>query len=130
MELARRYLNITFLAIHPGCVATNLLIPFLEAHRYLTMMAAPVWNLPATPASADAWNQTWAAITPVAGKALTKAERSREHNVAEVINGAYCTSVAKEGGQTRSAKDPELATKLYEWTEEQLRQKGYIVTVD
>jgi hypothetical protein len=43
----------------------------------------------------------------------------------EVVSGAYYRPVAKEGGQTKWARDPELAGKLWEWTEEQLKERGY-----
>ena len=125
VELARRYPAITSVTIHPGGVATNLLTPFLEAHPYLTMMAIPFWKLLATPASRGAWNQTWAATTPVMGKEWTKLDTEGGKTAIEIKNGAYYRPVAKEGGQTGLAKDTELARQLYEWTEEQLLAKGY-----
>ena len=125
LELARRHPAITSVAIHPGGVATNLLTPFLEAHPYLTMMARPFWTLLATPASRGAWNQTWAATAPVLGKEWTKLDTKGGKRLLELRNGAYYTPFAKEGGQTALAKDAGLARRLHEWTEEQLRAKGY-----
>jgi NAD(P)-dependent dehydrogenase (short-subunit alcohol dehydrogenase family) len=123
-ELARRYPNITSVAIHPGGVATNLITPFIKEHPYLTMIAIPFWNVFATGASQGAWNQTWASTAPVTGKAWTKLE-TKGGKKQEVMNGAYYTPVAKEGGQTKWARDPVLAGKLWEWTEEQLKERGY-----
>ena len=124
-ELARRYPQITSVAIHPGGVATNLLDPFKQNHPYITMLVNPIWQLFAMPASKGAWNQTWAATAPVEGKAWTRLEVEADRQVVEVRNGSYYTPIAKEGGQTKFAKDPELARQLWEWTEEQLQAKGY-----
>jgi NAD(P)-dependent dehydrogenase (short-subunit alcohol dehydrogenase family) len=124
-ELARRYPNITSVAIHPGGVATNLITPFIKEHPYLTMVAVPFWKIFATKASQGAWNQTWASTAPVTGKAWTKLETKGGKKLKEVVSGAYYTPVAKEGGQTKWARDPELAGKLWDWTEEQLKERGY-----
>lgn len=124
-ELARRYPSITSVTTHPGGVATNLLDSFKSNYPYIKMVVNPFWKLLAKPASTGAWNQTWAATAPVEGKAWTKSEWKEGRKVPEVRNGAYYTPVAKEGGQTKLAKDPELARQLWEWTEEQLREKGY-----
>lgn len=124
-ELARRYPAITSTAIHPGGVATNLLTPFLEAHPYLTMPALPLWKVFATGASQGAWGQTWAATAPVEGKAWTHRETRGRRDVVPVKSGAYYTPVAREGGQTKLAGDAELAGRLWTWTEEQLRIRGY-----
>jgi len=124
-ELARRYPDITSVAIHPGGVATNLINPFLKEHPYLTMMAMPFWKAFATGASQGAWNQTWAATAPVVGKSWTNLKTSGGKKVQEVRSGAYYTPVTKEGGQTGLARDPELAGKLWEWTETQLKERGY-----
>lgn len=124
-ELARRHPDITSVAIHPGGVATNLITPFIKEHPYLTMMVIPFWKIFATGASQGAWNQTWAATGPVTGKAWTKLETKGGKKLQEVKSGAYYTPVAKEGGQTKLAKSPELAESLWEWTEEQLKERGY-----
>ena len=124
-ELARRYPKITSVTIHPGGVATSLLDPFKHNHPFITMLVDPLWKLCATPASKGAWNQTWAATGPVEGKPWTRLDMKADPQVVEVRNGSYYTPVAKEGGQTKFAKDPELARRLWEWTEEQLQARGY-----
>jgi retinol dehydrogenase 12 len=124
-ELARRYPDITCVAIHPGGVATNLIAPFIKEHPYLTAIMVPFWKVFATGASQGAWNQTWASTAPVAGKAWTKLETKGGKNLQVVTSGAYYTPVAKEGGQTNLARDPELAGRLWAWTEEQLKERGY-----
>ena len=88
------------------------------------MLVDPLWKLCATPASKGAWNQTWAATAPVEGKPWTKLVKA-DRQVVEVRNGSYYAPVAKEGGQTKLAKDPELARRLWEWGEEQLQARGY-----
>ena len=124
-ELFRRYPNITSVAIHPGGVATNLLSSFTGNHPYITMVVNPFWKLFATPASKGAWNQTWAATAPVLGKEWRNVEVIKGTQAVHVRNGAYYTPVAKECGQTKLAKDAKLARQLWEWTEEQLRERGY-----
>jgi hypothetical protein len=42
----------------------------------------------------------------------------------EVKNGAYYVPVGKEAGSKKS-RDPELAKKLWDWTEFELAAKGY-----
>jgi NAD(P)-dependent dehydrogenase (short-subunit alcohol dehydrogenase family) len=124
-ELARRYPAITAVAIHPGGVATNLITPFIKDHPYLTMPIIPFWKVFAMGASQGAWNQTWAATAPVAGKEWTRLETKGGRKVEEVKSGAYYTPVTREGGQTDLARDSELAGRLWEWTEEQLKVRGY-----
>jgi hypothetical protein len=40
-------------------------------------------------------------------------------------NGAYFTPVGKRTRPSAHGDDPELAKRLWEWTEERLRECGY-----
>ena len=96
-------------------------------------------------ASQGAWGQVWAATAPVKGKEKEKAsvEDMSEvltesmigmiddvgpkvrSDVKQVQNGMYYVPLMKEGTQSKFAKDGKLAETLWEWTEEQLRERGY-----
>jgi NAD(P)-dependent dehydrogenase (short-subunit alcohol dehydrogenase family) len=120
-ELAKRYPEITSLAIHPGAVSTNLANSFQAEHPWLNRAVG--WMLPliATNAVVGAYNQTWAATAPVVGKAWTVKSDVKK----SVTNGAYYTPVAKDGGDSKPSKDMALAEKLWDWTEKELASKGY-----
>ena len=119
-ELVRRYPAITSVSIHPGAVATGLSGPFAAAHPWFNMTLMPIWKLVKTQPTIDAYNQTWASVAPVEGKAVTGKE-----GLETVKQGAYYVPVAKEGGTTKFAKDAELAKQLWEWTEGELQKHGY-----
>jgi hypothetical protein len=46
-------------------------------------------------------------------------------NLVEVNGGAFYTPAMKEGGKAKLVSDAELAGRLWEWTEEQLKVRGY-----
>lgn len=119
-ELVRRYPAITSVSIHPGGVMTGLATPFSDAHPWLSLFLMPVWKLVATQPSVGAYNQTWASVAPVQGKAGTGKE-----GVKAVKPGGYYVPVTKEGSMTAFAKDGELAKQLWEWTEGELEKHGY-----
>jgi NAD(P)-dependent dehydrogenase (short-subunit alcohol dehydrogenase family) len=119
-ELARRYPAITSVSIHPGGVMTGLATSFTEAHPWLSFFLMPVWKMTATQPSVGAYNQTWASVAPVDGKAGTGKE-----GVKAVKQGGYYVPVAKNGSMSQFAKDGELARKLWEWTEGELKKHGY-----
>ena len=126
-ELARQHPALTCVAVHPGGVATNLMDQMIKDHPYITTLMMPFWKLLATPADRGAWNQVWAATGPVKGKEETKGALETKWNgrVAEVESGCYFTPITKRGTQSNAAGDAALAEKLWEWTEEQLVQRGY-----
>ena len=126
-ELARRYPAIISVAIHPGGVATNLMDQMIKDHPYITTLMMPFWKLLATPADRGAWNQTWAATATVKGKPWTKrvSEAERRTPLPEVSNGSYYMPVMRDVTQSTLGRHSDLAGKLWDWTEEQLRQKNY-----
>jgi NAD(P)-dependent dehydrogenase (short-subunit alcohol dehydrogenase family) len=119
-ELAHRYPAITSVSIHPGGVMTGLAGPFVDAHPWLSFFFMPLWKLVAMKPTVGAYNQTWASVAPVEGKAGTGME-----GVRSVKPGGYYVPVAKEGGSSSQAKDGEVAKKLWEWTEAELKKHGY-----
>jgi NAD(P)-dependent dehydrogenase (short-subunit alcohol dehydrogenase family) len=119
-ELVRRYPAITSVSIHPGLVETGLSTPFAEAYPWLSFFLRPIWMLVAKQPSVGAYNQTWASVAPVEGKAGTDKERLKP-----VKPGGYYVPVAKEGSMTKFAKDGELAKQLWDWTEAELQKHGY-----
>jgi NAD(P)-dependent dehydrogenase (short-subunit alcohol dehydrogenase family) len=103
-ELARRYPEITSVAVHPGTVNTNLGDPFQQSGivgRVAMMLVSPFL---ATPEN-GARNQLWATVSP------------------DVKNGEYYMPVGTVGwGRgTVNARSDELAKKVWEWTEGELK---------
>ena len=104
----------------------------------------PLWMWFHVTASQGAWGQVWAATAPVKGKdketasvedkssVLTKPTTGTiedkgpqvRSDVKEVQNGMYYVPLMKEGTQSKFAKDKKLAETLWEWTEEQLKERG------
>lgn len=119
-QLVVRYPDITSVAVHPGSVATNLAEPFMEQHRYLTMLLWPVLKRLITQASDGALNQTWASVAPVKGKAGVG-----DGAIMEIEQGQYYVPVGKLGSPNNFAKDQELSKKLWEWSEKELEKHGY-----
>ena len=96
-------------------------------------------------ASEGALGQVWAATAPVKGNdkdtASVEAKSSVltdsttgtiegegpkvRSDVKQVQSGMYYVPLMKEGRQSKFAKDRNLAVTLWEWTEEQLRERGY-----
>ena len=124
-ELVRRYPAITCVSIHPGGVATSLSVPFREAHPWLNMALMPIWKLVATQPAVGAYNQTWACVAPVEGKAGTGKEAGGRGGLKAVKQGVYYVPVTKEGGPTKFARDAELGRQLWDWTEQELAKHGY-----
>lgn len=83
-------------------------------------MLMPIWKLVKTQPTIGAYNQTWASVAPVEGKAVTG-----KGGLETVKQGAYYVLVAKEGSMTKFAKDAELAKQLWEWPERELQKHGY-----
>ena len=105
--LAQRYPNIKSIALHPGGVDTGLAFPFMEGHPWLTAVLKPLlwWSLK-TPEQ-GAQTQLFAAVSPAAK------------------SGSYYTPTAKETTPTEFARNPELADKLWDWTEMELKGHGF-----
>jgi retinol dehydrogenase 12 len=127
-ELARRYPTITSVAIHPGGVETNLMSQTKLDHPWITTLMWPLWMLFHTNADQGAWGQVWAATAPIKGRPETKksvGEKGGRMDVREVSSGGYYVPLMKEGTRSAFAKNGELAKELWEWTEQQLRGRGY-----
>lgn len=107
--LAKRYPQITSVAVHPGLVLTDLYVA-ADKSNFVVKMAmnyiAPLFfQLPME----GAYNQLWAATAP-------------KHQVA---NGRYYLPVGKLTGGSSYARDEELVDDLWDWTEEQFEKHGY-----
>ncbi|CAD6564188.1 MAG: hypothetical protein CYPHOPRED_003210 [Cyphobasidiales sp. Tagirdzhanova-0007] len=100
-ELARRNPTITFIAVHPGTVATALIASQTLAMRIIIRLTNPMGYL--SPEQ-GAHSQLWAATTQL--KNLT--------------NGAYYEPVGEKGRETKHTKDKQLAKKLFDYTELEL----------
>ncbi|KAB5522937.1 short-chain dehydrogenase/reductase [Coniochaeta sp. 2T2.1] len=103
-ELARRYPEITSIAVHPGTVNTGLADAFQDSGVLQNILLMVVRPFLATP-EMGARNQLWAAVS------------------GDVKNGEYYMPVGAVGwGRgTANARDDELARKVWEWTEGELK---------
>ncbi|KAF7896916.1 uncharacterized protein EAF01_009319 [Botrytis porri] len=100
-ELARRYPQITSIAIHPGVINTGLVSNLSFWHKWFVYATTVGQTITV---EQGIMNQTWAA-------AGAKKE--------ELVNGAYYMPVGVESNSTldATAEDPNLAKQLWEWTE-------------
>jgi NAD(P)-dependent dehydrogenase (short-subunit alcohol dehydrogenase family) len=110
-ELARLYSprGIWTAATHPGNVDTEL----SRNSAYIGMLssiASPILRCLGVVITAPK-----AAATPV--WAATSGE---------LLSGSYLVPVAKLGKESKEAKDAELGKKLWSWTEEEMRAKGFL----
>ncbi|GAB1318104.1 Retinol dehydrogenase 12 [Madurella fahalii] len=106
-ELARRYPQLTVVAVHPGVVNTNLMSPFSQQYLAARLaLHAAGWIL-ATPDQAVR-QQLWAATAKEG-----------------IESGEYYHPVGVAGFASAWAKDEELARRLWEWTEKEL--EGQVV---
>ncbi|OMP82049.1 putative oxidoreductase [Diplodia seriata] len=103
-ELARRYPQITSLAIHPGVVSTGLTGESSFINKAI-IQATARWVM--VPAEEGAHNQLWAACGEV--------PKESNGQMYEPV-GKLSTSLDK------TAKDDKLAERLWEWTEEELNK--------
>lgn len=107
--LAKRYPQITSVAVHPGLILTDLYVAADKSNSVVKMamnyIAPLFFQLPVE----GAYNQLWAATAP-------------KHQVA---NAGYYLPVGKLAGGSSYARDEELVDKLWDWTEEQFEKHGY-----
>ncbi|KAJ9628200.1 hypothetical protein H2204_009460 [Knufia peltigerae] len=100
-EIAKRYPQITAVSIHPGNVKTDL-FSTPESSLVVNFLRRVVIPLFGVSVQEGAKNQLWAATAR------------------NVSSGQYYEPVGIGGKQGAVAKDPELARKLWEWTEKEL----------
>lgn len=107
-ELAKRYPSIKSVTLHPGDVSTNMTHSIRDSFPWLPEF---VWSFAirvSTVSVVDgALNQLWAACSP------------------DAKSGEYYVPVGKLGAGAANVNDKENAAKLWEWTEAQLRERGF-----
>ncbi|KAJ7726000.1 oxidoreductase [Mycena metata] len=96
-ELARRYPQITAVAIHPGVVSTEL----VKTQSFLARAMIPFSRL--TPQQ-GAYNTLWASTS----------------DKEKIVNGGFYEPVGVPGRKLRQSCDDKLAAQLWEWTEKEL----------
>ncbi|KAK6604043.1 short-chain dehydrogenase reductase family [Botrytis cinerea] len=103
-ELARRYPQITSVAVHPGVINTGLVSNLSFWHKWFVYVTTVSQTISV---EQGIMNQTWAA-------AGAKKD--------ELANGAFYMPVGVESNSTldTTAKDLKLAKELWEWTEKAL----------
>ncbi|PFH59524.1 hypothetical protein XA68_12227 [Ophiocordyceps unilateralis] len=103
-QLAKQHPEFTVSAIHPGVVRTNLASGMSGMPAVIRMMS-PLANFFFTPVDEGAKNQLWASVSK------------------GVKSGEYYEPVGVAGKCNAVGKNEELAKKLWDWTEKEL--KGY-----
>jgi NAD(P)-dependent dehydrogenase (short-subunit alcohol dehydrogenase family) len=110
--LAKRHPQITSVSVHPGVILTDLYSAQNEGSVLFKYTIAAVAPLAFGGLKEGAYNQLWTSTV----------EKEK------LENGAYYKPVgSKAGGSfwTGYARDEELADKLWEWSEEQVKKHGY-----
>ncbi|PSR99192.1 hypothetical protein BD289DRAFT_402911 [Coniella lustricola] len=107
-EFARRHPSITTVSVHPGVVATDLVNGLSRVQRGFVVFTNWIAGRTLLQPEEGALNQLWAA----AGAPK-----------AEMVSGAFYMPIGVESNHMLDsvAKSPELATKLWRWTEETLK---------
>ena len=101
-ELARRYPDITSVAVHPGIVATPLISKLGWMDRMIVYATNPQRSITS---EQGAYNMLWAATTPAQ----------------TLANGTYYVPVGEKGKESKYSQDKELGKNLYDWTEKELQ---------
>ncbi|KAK5328699.1 hypothetical protein LTR93_002484 [Exophiala xenobiotica] len=113
-ELARRYPDIISVSLHPGRVDSNLGNVMLQQSAAIrVLMRVSDALLGVFSAHEGALTQLWATTW--------KKE--------DVKNGAYYMPVGKVDSASKFSQDPELAKKLWNWTENEFKRLGYVKPV-
>jgi len=108
--LAKRYPELTCVSIHPGSINTNLTSgPVANYGSWLTYPVKLIGWLFLRPVAQGAWNQTWAAVAPLA-----------KDGQEGVKSGTFYWPVGITGKDSKLAKDETLTEKLWDWTEKEL----------
>ncbi|CAK7200946.1 hypothetical protein SEUCBS139899_003646 [Sporothrix eucalyptigena] len=107
-ELARRYPSITSVSVHPGVVETGLVTNLGYMRKKFVYVANTIMGAdPIVAPEQGCYNQVWAAAA---------AKKS------ELVNGALYYPVGKLSNSDldKVAQDPELAIKLWDYTNDEL----------
>jgi NAD(P)-dependent dehydrogenase (short-subunit alcohol dehydrogenase family) len=114
-ELAKRYPKILSVSAHPGIIMSDLYNPFVGENLVFKACFSAM-KLVCTGADDGALNQLFCAVGDV------KMED----------NGEYFVPVGKKAEDawwlmrpTKQARNGELATRLWEWSEEEVKKHGY-----
>ncbi|KAF5571002.1 alcohol dehydrogenase Bli-4 [Fusarium pseudoanthophilum] len=102
--LAERHPKIKVISIHPGVVHTNLTGPIRESSLIMGTLTRVINSLVAVDAAKGALNQLWAATDP-------KAE-----------SGVFYHPVGVKGKGSKLSQDKEAREKLWEWTQQEIKQ--------
>ena len=107
-ELARRYPQILAVSVHPGAVDTDLIGNLSWIRKKFVHVSTWATGTPMLTVEQGCFNQTWAAT----------AKRS------EIVNGALYVPVGVLSNETldKDAKNPAIAKKLWEWTDQVLAE--------
>ncbi|KAH6618444.1 hypothetical protein C7974DRAFT_400102 [Boeremia exigua] len=101
-ELAKRYPQLKIASVHPGIVSTNLTTAMKETSFTMRVISTAFVAALGQPVEKGALNQLWASTS------------------ADVRSGEYYEPVGVNGKGSKWTKSPELAKKLWNWTEEEL----------
>lgn len=107
--LAKQYPQITSAAVHPGVILTDLYATQKESNFIMKWGLWAVGGLAMGDPKSGALNQLWASTAP------------KE----EVQKSIFWNPVAKASTGSSYAKNENLAEKLWEYTEEELKKHGY-----
>lgn len=105
-EFARRFPSITCVSAHPGVVSSDLYNSTQATNRIVGPML-PALKLLFRTVRSGTLNQLWAA----AGA-----------RKADLLSGAYYTSVGHENPHNRFVVDRELGKKLWDWTDREVER--------
>lgn len=108
-ELAKRHPEITAMSVHPGLIKTDLYSDTFENSYFMRFGMALVGPLVYHDAVYGALTQLWTSTT----------EKSK------VQQGGFYTPVGKLQKGNSWANNADASKKLWEWTEEQLKEKGF-----
>ncbi|KAK9388153.1 hypothetical protein V1515DRAFT_553245 [Lipomyces mesembrius] len=121
-QFAKLYPNILSVAVHPGVIMDTSLGRHLTASTDLLGLIKFSWWLVSKVMSVVGG-------ISVEDGALTSLYCALDKDLrADKDNGEYFVPIAKRSNPSSKANDPELAAKLWTWTEEQLVAKGYLNT--
>ncbi len=106
-ELARRYPAIVSTSLHPGTVKSDVWNGNKDINWFIrNLMVRPYVALTGVSNDEGAKTQLWCSFSD------------------QAVNGAYYLPVGKAGGESQFATDPDLARRLWEWTDAELSAHG------